>query len=368
MKRIFIAIALLCAGISAGAQNTGKLYWGERDIRISDYAAITDPSSNTDVYSAIGWDLSQERFRSGNLVIFHPSYRAFFDLRKSQAVTSRVTPALLEYQQLVFDVAELYGRRLAKASTNNSIGGVDLSRVHQANMNKDLQEYADITFNGSDAERVKQCRKKVAGQLASETKTIPVPSIGQYNIGMGMHLGFSTMGLLEYAYTDGAISGPHNGLDFGLDVLFGNHSLGLNVTGTTGNITAPGYYMDRDWTAGTEFDMTLATIQYSINVLDTDYWELAPTIGFGQINYYHLDSSLPREESSVYNTGLTANAGVKCRFKYFRSFSPYMGTYNDTAIYGKVYGSATKIHGGIPIFLGIHFALGLDFNIGSRRQ
>lgn len=111
----FLALAgLLCWAVAAQAQPDGLKRWSEEaPLLWSDFKGLPDAADTP--YAAItyaGLDLDVSEVSFSGLVTF--KVRAVFDCRRSWAHPARKDAAVLAHEQLHFDIAEIFARRLER--------------------------------------------------------------------------------------------------------------------------------------------------------------------------------------------------------------------------------------------------------------
>lgn len=317
MKRLFTLCVLLCAALAANAQDYGKLFWGRRNINLGDYARLTSPLENGSViYSDIQWQVKEKCLRDGNLFVGHKQYSTYLNLVTSKAYSSAVTPAMLDYQQLMFDIAQLYAERLTRSGLVH-MEGMDWKSFHMSSMVDMVDGYELSTSNGTDASAVALARREVLSKLGKERGSRPSVIIPSYEFGFILRGGYA----------------PGFGLDASAGVRIGHSTFTLAQSGS------------------------LSSVQYSYDVLDSAWLELSPLVGVGQNSAFGA--------SSV-NAGLGLNARCKC----IRFFYPATnGFYSDCGIYSRLFVNTDYCPGMemSSLRLSVNLAVGLDFSLGFRK-
>ncbi len=96
----------------------------------------------------------------------------YVDKRISWVVKSKVTPQLLFYNQTLFDLYELYSRKLRKKISESSFGIADpggvlnsLYNENQLELMQKISQYRDETGMGTNNKKIKEWSTKLAGEL-----------------------------------------------------------------------------------------------------------------------------------------------------------------------------------------------------------
>lgn len=192
MRRIlFSALFLCCSYFYINAQQVfWPLEWNIRSLKLEDFAtsiSINDSISNT----AVSWELAKKKSYSSacdNLTISRIAFRNVFLPANSWIKEGYRNADQLKYEQLKFDLSELWCRR-AEQEANFS-----------GNCNKSVKDYKDslrtsinrlklLSRNGTDRSVVDSISINVASLLAKEeddASLLGMPETKAWSFGIGI--------------------------------------------------------------------------------------------------------------------------------------------------------------------------------------
>lgn len=370
---VIVAASALCADITAQSiisphfdvLSDEDMYveWSQRPLTIDDFQ-VRDKAVSDNCYSMdMEWDVRQIKGRKGNLRYDYPEIVTKFNRALSWAVRDSMKESDIRFCQTVFDLRELYGRRLQLAINDDSDESVKpiLDSYEEA-----LARMDDETGGGTDQEKMEQYRKEIAMRLDTMQTPLQVPEIGPFAAGLGWYV---TVGGISFINDDAARQYDPDKLSsfsLGFQFLIGKSAWTLDVTGHEMFLAQPMSFAGKDWDVGQSTSVNSLSLLYSRTILETPLLDVDPFVGAGLANYFMRTDSIPKSESNDKKSGLSLSAGMDFRIKPCRVVKSDYSNYYDIALRGRVFVMRESAAGVKPVTT-LNLAVGLDFNIGDRK-
>lgn len=137
MYRTLIVLLLVLLQLSAPAQQAGNFLSWDKGTPLNWHHFKGTPDAEDKVHAAVtfaGIDLKAERVNLLGEITF--SARAVFDQQQSWSYPERQTPEILQHEQLHFDIAEVYARKLER-----KLNSLNIRQGQKAAAKELLQRY-----------------------------------------------------------------------------------------------------------------------------------------------------------------------------------------------------------------------------------
>lgn len=137
MHRLLFILLLLFVSLSAPAQQSAHFLYWEEGKQLNWQHFKGRPDTDDHVHAAVtfaGIDLQVEHINLLGEITFKA--RAVFDQQLSWAYEDRQSPAILQHEQLHFDIAEVYARKLER-----KLNSLKIRKSQKAGASKLLQRY-----------------------------------------------------------------------------------------------------------------------------------------------------------------------------------------------------------------------------------
>lgn len=336
---VALSALLLCLhSLPAYSQDdfsSSERLWDKGPLTLADFSVrdmwTDDPNSSSFLY--YGWNGQDTTLRFGNLRYRTVNLRTSMDRVNSWIRTGYDNEATLKYNQVAFNIAELYRRKFLKElDSNNPANGGDLEAFYHKSCVNMVSEYKGATNQGLDQEAVERYRQKIAKELAALPDIRMEPGIQYRGFGLGMHFGAGS----EFFFSDIAdYITPLYGIQFGFEGAAKRFR--FNATGLLGfgeKLKKDIKYWKRgeenlahNWSAGESF--TGGNINQTIGyaVIDNNHFVVAPMVGFGagfldrKDKYIDPELKAGKTYYSEEIAGFRTLAGVMVDWKMARYFS-----------------------------------------------
>ena len=344
-----------------------RLYWDERPLEVGDFRPRKSPNRDNEYYGGnMAWDFSSEKVKKHNLIYDNYIVNNWFNRTEAWAVPDRFTNNDLRYNQLVFDISEVY-RRKAQNGLNNAgpAAHQDSLLYYESCMEAVLDEVRNETARGENEEALAEYENKVKAMLEITEIRESKPVIGDYEIGIGYYMNVvQSVFMTNVAPVGFTIP---TGLNLGFAVPVNKSVYMFDVSAKFGKLTEDFHYLSLHFPQRSNVELCSISLGYARRVLSTDWWDILPfgMIGITTLNMFDINDD-GRDKHSP-DLGLSLSAGADLRFKYYRRLQRLSGSseYADSAIYGRVYLSREQ-HAGFGGIITLNFGLGIDIFAGSR--
>lgn len=170
----------------------GKLSWDEFQGEIN-----SDTTINLFSYKVL---LDRAVEKVGNTTYIYPKFTPYFDQTESWTLPRFKNDAMLQYNQIMFDMLELYCRR-ATIDYNRNDGGYSQEQIasfYRSQLAKRVKELDEATRRGTDASQLPYFETGVALDLertrfnpAALVEDVPIDYFGEFYVGATGHFPIS---------------------------------------------------------------------------------------------------------------------------------------------------------------------------------
>lgn len=359
MKKPF-ATALLClATLALTAQpqdyQSSIRYWDEGKLTLEDFV-VRDIWSMDDKATSLlahGWLQEEQTLRFGNLRYDRPITRTYMDKVNSWIKSGSDVHEAIEFNQVIFDLAEATRRKLQNELDTNRTSRVDaIANFYSTVCDNAINEFIASSQYGTDTAVVRKYRTRLEQTLAETRDERLEPVIPPGKWGVGWHLGASA----EYFLGEGLdFLSPRYGLDFGFEAAYKRLRIDLNMIMAFGSLRrdVPFWHRENpeyvyDWGAGERVNGGAMELSAGFDALDNARFTLTPFAGIGagfidRTNKY-LQKDKNNELISEELAGFRTLAGVQGDWKLRRrySLSWYGRTYAETSLRFRLYVAKTN--------------------------
>ncbi len=366
MKKLVSIAALIMLSLALNAQEYEQSIrkWSDGPITWDNFVESSN-NYNVPSFIAYGWRNEHKTVRKGNLRISTYDYFTSMHTTESWVDPYRKSNSLLQFNQMVFDYAEVCRRQLMKEWENNTnnYSFKELSNYYFQKAERFESEAARQCDYGTDSSMVNYYMSQVASQLEEfpQTEAIPEPRRGK--IGIGMHVGYGNEFLLGEANT---YFPPRHGLKFGWDIpiyrfcVYMDGMLGFG-TPTPRDFYNAGYL----WEKGRTQRAGNIELGLGYALVDNSWLCLSPFVGIG-VGFTDIDEqkgeNLTADEKEV--DGFRFQAGLMADIKFLRIYDE-LGQYNENSVRLMAYAARTNLPIPGPSW-SVNFGLLVNTNIWLR--
>jgi len=190
MKDRLIALCsfvFLCMSANAQTYEDSMRYWDEGPLSW-DELTLKSPRNFRTSDLVFRWaTTTQKQKTSWNTVQYTPIAKVALDKSVSWHNAERIYPCALAYDQLLFDLNELYFRKMLTElySEGNNQSANELYSFYSSQSKTRWGEIADDTEDGLDSAMVAFHAARIAEELAQTSYPDMMPTPGQFSLGIG---------------------------------------------------------------------------------------------------------------------------------------------------------------------------------------
>lgn len=271
-KSIFVLIGLIsfCNLIAKNREwINGKLTWED----------FTERAYRQEISELkYNFECQTGRQKYGDTVVVRNIVCAYIDQKQSWINPEYKTDQYLRYNQVIFDIVEIYRRKLQKEA--DILGDMfDLDGEFQIlsdSCTYEIERFYKESKGGKDLNSILDWERKTFDELDRYTN-VSIPEFENRNFGYGIHLG---IGLGSFTGTVGTHFKQNASFTYGFDLAYKKSILYLNGALARGKVIK-GYMSAENWYETQNVSLALLNVTYGYAFLDNKKIRLAPFAGFG---------------------------------------------------------------------------------------
>lgn len=218
------------------------------------------------------------RQKYGDTVVVRNIVYAYIDRKQSWINPEYKTEQYLKYNQVIFDIIEIYRRKLQKES--DILGDMFYVegefQILYDSCTYEIERFYKESKGGSDLKSIIYWEWKVSDELVRHTN-ISIPEFENRSFGYGMHFG---MGSGSFTGSIGKYFAQNVSFTYGFDFAYKKSILYLNGTLAGGKVIKS-YMSAENWYETQNVNLAILNISYGYAFLDNNKFKLAPFAGFG---------------------------------------------------------------------------------------
>ncbi len=184
MKYIFSALLIFCS-LSTFTQSTNSILWEDEFLLSwSDFQGHPDENHPMKAMTAAGASVQRKGERSGNKVTIHYTVCTVFSPKKSWVKDDEPSDALLAHEQLHFDIAELFTRKLRKRIQTFAFTAnfqEEYKEIYQK-INQERNDYQILYDKVTDHSRNKEAQVEWVQKVTTEIQSLSDYSEEEFTI------------------------------------------------------------------------------------------------------------------------------------------------------------------------------------------
>ncbi|MFC6860249.1 hypothetical protein [Zunongwangia atlantica] len=335
--------------------------WKEGDLTWADFKEleISFENSISELKYVIGYTPSKEKVN--DTVFFRLQSFCFIDTQLSWVNPKFKTPENLQYNQVIFNIAELYRRKLQYDLDHlgSYFSAETVFQNQYEALNNEVEIFQSQSRNGRDHEIVQEWVANIADRLAIyENNTIP--KYEKANFGMGMHVGAA------YSFRNESIKEHFDnsiGFNFGFDFSYKSSILYINMIISGGNVDQA--YSGRTyWEEDLDYTLALLDFSYGYAIVDNPKLKIAPFAGLAITEFSEDDYD--GDESDLIITDYNFLFGVNLDYKIRKRVNMVPSVFlskreiTETAIRSRLFVSRNDFHDDLSGY-SINLSLGISW-------
>ena len=322
MKRFLVAVALVLLSLNLKAQTfeESMRYWSDGPL-VWDDLKLKSPRDFRTSELSFRWMAQDEKTRPAwNTVQYVTVPSVALDKSISWHNMDRMYPFALTYDQVLFDLNELYFRKMltelySKDNQRSSNALYSFYTEQSASRWKEIQE---DTQDGMDSTMVAYYAQQVAEELAQAS--YPRMNKDRRRFLLGYNLGY---GYNQFFGETANIFGPTHGATFDMSFGYRQHELGIILTVGTGNLQQDFHYEGGLWENGKRVNHGYVGFTYGFRVYDGTFFSLKPIVGVAGRSLVPTKEANRSKENPYEETVVLG--GAEFHFKFHRTIRPEGG-------------------------------------------
>lgn len=316
MKQSFIAFALVfcCLSLKAQTYEESMRYWSEGPLTWEDLNFKAPRDFRTSDLS-FRWISQTEKTRPAwNTIQYVTRPSVALDKSISWHNMDRKYPYTLTYDQVLFDLNELYFRKTLTElySKDNQRSGDALYSFYSEQSGRRWREINEDTQDGMDSSMVAYYAQQIAEELAQ----IEYPRINKdkKRFMLGYNLGY---GYNQFLGEAANVFGSTHGATFDMAFGYRRHELGIILTVGTGKMQQDYRYDGNLWQNGRSVNHGYVGFTYGFRVYDGTFFSLKPMVGIAGRTLVPTKGNNRDKEKTLEETVVLG--GAEFHFKFHRT-------------------------------------------------
>ena len=361
MKPLILLISCVMV-ITAQAYSLGSphKYWENDCLTWDDFSSDNVNQGGSDLIYSLGY--KPEKYKHNGTFIYRYKAYCYMDRSKSWVNPANKNIELLKYNQVIFNMVELYRRKLQNELDyiKSPLMAEEKYRTWYMICNDQIEKFKSETGNGKNIKEIIDWENYIENELNNEVSN-EVPEFKKRNIGHGLFLGANTG-----TFTSG-LSGhftPYQSCVLGFNVNYKNSVLFFNSYMGGSRVIKP-YYGMGNWNKGQHTDIAIIDLSYGYYFINNQKLKLAPFAGLGITELVSRPANEFTEVSRLLDNSLLF--GINCDYNLRRAVNFIPSTINEAKILTEI-NLRTRLFFTKPNYSDnlkgytVNMSLGLSFN------
>jgi len=313
-----------------------KKDWAEGKLTWHDFSEIKSNQGISELKYFLGYNTDKLRF--GDTTVLRNVAKCYMDKRLSWINPDFKTEQYLRYNQVIFNIVEIYRRRLQyELDRIHSFYEIDGKFTYIYNScNTEIDKFHNESNGGQNLNSIVFWEQKTARELEFNLD-MKIPEFENRNFGYALHAGFGS------GFFTGSLGdhfAPTFNFIFGFDFTYKNSILYLNGT-LAGDKVKNDYISDNNWYKGQHSNVAIIDVSYGYAVFDNAKIKVSPFAGLGITEFTgeNKDDNENGLRIVDYNVILGLNIDYKLRTRLNLVPNSYLGVKEkvETSIRTKFY-------------------------------
>ncbi|MDH6312498.1 hypothetical protein M2137_001269 [Parabacteroides sp. PFB2-10] len=276
MKKVLIIILI---GLISSCELVAQEYkknWSEGALTWNDFIERRNSQGVSELKYFLGYHARKQKF--GDTTVVRNMAEAYIDRESSWINPEYKTEQFLRYNQVIFDIVEIYKRRLQLELDGASSIFDTESKLYAtyAYCTNEIEQFQLESADGFNLEAIEFWEQIVSNELNRYTEK-SIPEFKNRSFGYGLHAGIGA-GTFSGSIADHF--SPTFNFMFGFDFAYKRSIFYLNGTLAGGKVRKD--YLSNDyWYEDQNFGLAVIDISYGYAFLDNKKFKLAPFAGLG---------------------------------------------------------------------------------------
>jgi len=285
-------------------------YWNEGNLTWADFQEKSSDNEVSELFYNFGYSSKKQKF--GDTTLSRLSAYCYIDKNLSWIDTVFKDDQYLKYNQVIFNILELFRRNLQyELDRLSSISEVqNKSQMVYSKLNSEIKKYKDETEQGDDLDIIDLWDSRITQELkmASDDR---IPAFTDRNFGYGINLGFGS-GFFTNSLSN--YFSPTINFIVGFDLGYKNSILYLNATLASDKVKN-NFLADNYWSSGQRADVAIIDISMGQALINNQNIKFSPFFGLGITEFTSTTQTEPKTDLRFvdYNYLFGLNLDVKLK-------------------------------------------------------
>lgn len=313
-----------------------KKNWVDGKLTWNDFQEKMISIGNSELKYFFGYNTDKLKYND-TTIIGIKAY-SYMDTNLSWIKKEYKNDQYLKYNQIIFDLTELYRRKFQNEIYRvSSTYGVDIVFNQQfKKLDKDIDRFQQESNYGQNINIINEWELIISSEL-NNTENLEKPKFTKRNFGYALHAGF---GAGFFTGSIGDHFGPTFNFMFGFDFAFKKSIFYINATLAGGKVKMD-YLSDKSWYKGQHANVAIIDISYGYAIIDKSKIKLSPFVGLGitELSGENKDNKEDALRNVDYNFifGLNADYKIRKRIKLIPNSFSGAGESVETSIRARLY-------------------------------
>lgn len=334
---LLLAFSLFATPASSQSQvldypNPGFKSWSEGPLTWQDFQTRHLPADTKKISEIYVRSRAEyERMKIGNARFYYANVYVSMDKLLSWYDPDKADEWLLRYNQVVFDMAQLYALQFQNDFNSHYSPSRRLNTDYYNRLFSSKYEAIEMeSDHGRDSSVIKRYEEEVHKELEQIERIEPsIPVEGEKKWGLGLYFGLELKAPLgASAKNFGPFFGGSLAYDFSIKDWYFDLGMGM---GTCSELKTANFYHDPkynyDWRQGYKTNQYHLHVNAGKEICSTRYYRFIPFVGVGMAGLgQETDIPTGRSNNSYENsetTGLRLQAGIKADWKIVHIIEDY---------------------------------------------
>ena len=308
--KLFLTIISIFLAFGIYSQDHKK-NWTDGKLTWDDFQEKSIALRNSELKYYIGYNT--ENFKSNDTAFLKVIAFCYVDKNSSYIKREFKNERYLRYNQVIFDLAELYRRKIQydidRVSTTYEIGIQFKQNVDQ--LDQTIDKFQTESGYGQNIHVITNWEKIVSNELNVLAK-VSKPQFVKQNFGYALQAG---LGSGMFTGSVGEHFGPTFNLMFGFDLAFRRSIFYINGTLAWGKVKEDYTYDQKVWIKDQNTNVAIIDISYGYAFIDNSKLKLSPFVGLGITEIAGKKTDDPKDQLRIVDYNLIFGINVDYKFK-----------------------------------------------------
>ena len=355
MKKTLIVL-YICGIIPLLSAQNKPIVWSDGKLSWDDFTESTTTNQAGTFRYFLEYKTQKDHFN--DTVVNHFVANCRFDKANSTVHPDYKTDQLLRYNQIIFDLTEIYRRDLQHKLDILTLPGESeeiFENITKA-LNNEIKRFKEDSQDGTNLNKIVLWEQICENRLERHPiERLPAFSVSRFGYGLNAGIGTSILtGSLSNFFT------PSFNMAYGFELSWDNSSVFLSAT-LGGNRQFTSYRRDtRVWPANKGVTYAIGDLAYGYTVFEKGKWKMTPMAGLC-ISEMSFENQFLRLSDINFLVGLNTEYVIAKRIQLIPSIISEAREYSQTAIRTRLYLTNANFYPDLK-GISVNLSVGLTLN------